>query len=106
MADEVIEQLEISAKYAGYIDKQVAEVERTSQLEHLKLPATLDYREVRALSHEVRQKLSLHRPDTLGQAARIPGVTPAAISLLLVHLRKGDWRERPAAPKHRQNQVA
>ena len=106
LADEVIEQLEISAKYAGYIDKQVAEVERTSQLEHLKLPATLDYREVRALSHEVRQKLSLHRPDTLGQAARIPGVTPAAISLLLVHLRKGDWRERPAAPKHRQNQVA
>ena len=106
LADEVIEQLEISTKYAGYIDKQVAEVERGAHMEHLKLPATLDYREVRALSHEVRQKLSLHRPDTVGQAARIPGVTPAAISLLLVHLRKGDWRDASLAPARHENQVA
>ena len=106
LADEVIEQLEISTKYAGYIDKQVAEVERAAHLEHLKLPSTLDYREVRALSHEVRQKLSQHRPDTVGQAARIPGVTPAAISLLLVHLRKGDWRDGSIAPPHRENRVA
>jgi len=106
LADEVIEQLEISTKYAGYIDKQVAEVERAAHMEHLKLPSTLDYLEVRALSHEVRQKLSLHRPDTVGQAARIAGVTPAAISLLLVHLRKGDWRDEPLAPERRENQVA
>ena len=106
VADEVIEQLEIATKYAGYIDKQVTEVERVSHLAHLQLPADLDYHLVRALSHEVRQKLSLHRPDTVGQAARIPGVTPAAVSLLLVHLRKGNWRDGPAAPKRRENQIA
>ena len=106
VADEVIEQLEIATKYAGYIDKQVTEVERVSHLAHLQLPADLDYHQVRALSHEVRQKLSLHRPDTVGQAARIPGVTPAAVSLLLVHLRKGNWRDGPAAPKRRENQIA
>ena len=106
VADEVIEQLEIATKYAGYIDKQVTEVERVSHLAHLRLPADLDYHQVRALSHEVRQKLSLHRPDTVGQAARIPGVTPAAVSLLLVHLRKGNWRDGPAASKRRENQIA
>ncbi|MBL8286641.1 MAG: tRNA uridine-5-carboxymethylaminomethyl(34) synthesis enzyme MnmG [Rubrivivax sp.] len=88
-ADAVIEQCEIGIKYAGYIDKQRDEVERAAALEALPLPPALDYAQVAALSHEVRQKLARHRPATLGQAARISGVTPAAISLLLVHLRKG-----------------
>ncbi|MCW5635650.1 MAG: tRNA uridine-5-carboxymethylaminomethyl(34) synthesis enzyme MnmG [Rubrivivax sp.] len=87
-ADAVIEQCEIAIKYAGYIDKQRDEVERAAALEELPLPETLDYAQVTALSHEVRQKLARHRPATLGQAARISGVTPAAISLLLVHLKK------------------
>jgi tRNA uridine 5-carboxymethylaminomethyl modification enzyme len=102
LAGAVIEQVEIATKYAGYIDKQVDEVERAAAYEHLALPETLDYAQVTALSHEVRQKLSRHRPATLGQASRISGVTPAAISLLLVHLRKGRFKgfgaaDRPAA---------
>jgi tRNA uridine 5-carboxymethylaminomethyl modification enzyme len=88
LAGEVIEQLEIATKYAGYIDKQNDEVARAQGLEELALPAELDYNQVTALSFEVRQKLSQHRPQTLGQATRISGVTPAAISLLLVHLKK------------------
>jgi tRNA uridine 5-carboxymethylaminomethyl modification enzyme len=88
LADAVIEQVEIATKYAGYIDKQREEVERGAHYEHLKLPAELDYSQVGALSIEVRQKLAKHRPETLGQASRISGVTPAAISLLLVHLKK------------------
>ena len=91
-ADAVIEQAEIGIKYAGYIDKQVDEVERASALEGLTLPEDLDYEQVTALSFEVRQKLARHRPATLGQASRISGVTPAAISLLLVHLKKGRFR--------------
>jgi tRNA uridine 5-carboxymethylaminomethyl modification enzyme len=92
LATEVIEQVEIATKYAGYINKQREEVERAANYEHLVLPADLDYGQVTALSHEVRQKLSRHRPATLGQAARISGVTPAAISLLLVHLKKGRFK--------------
>ena len=92
LAAAVIEQLEVATKYAGYIDKQVEEVERAAHFEGLVLPAELDYAQVAALSHEVRQKLSQHRPQTLGQASRIAGVTPAAISLLLVHLKKGRFR--------------
>jgi len=88
LADAVIEQVEISVKYAGYIDKQNEEVARAAHFEHLALPADLDYAQVPALGFEVRQKLGQHRPQTLGQASRISGVTPAAISLLLVHLRK------------------
>jgi tRNA uridine 5-carboxymethylaminomethyl modification enzyme len=88
VADTVIEQTEISIKYAGYIDKQHEEVERAASFEGLALPDDLDYSLVSALSFEVRQKLSKQRPQTLGQAARISGVTPAAISLLLVHLKK------------------
>jgi len=88
LADEVIEQVEIATKYAGYIDKQNEEVSRAQGLEELALPAELDYDQVKALSFEVRQKLNQHRPQTLGQATRISGVTPAAISLLLVHLKK------------------
>ena len=91
-ADEVIEQAEIGIRYAGYIDKQIDEVERASAFENLTLPADLDYAQVSALSFEVRQKLTKHRPATLGQASRISGVTPAAISLLLVHLKKGRFK--------------
>ncbi|MEN9627826.1 MAG: tRNA uridine 5-carboxymethylaminomethyl modification protein, partial [Pseudomonadota bacterium] len=98
-ADAVIEQAEISLKYAGYIDKQNDEVERAAHYENLRLPPELDYSQVTALSFEVRQKLSRHRPATLGQAARLSGMTPAAVSLLLVHLRKGEWKSAagPAA---------
>jgi tRNA uridine 5-carboxymethylaminomethyl modification enzyme len=84
----VVEQVEIAAKYSGYIDRQRDEVERAARYEELKLPADLDYMQVTALSIEVRQKLSQHRPETLGLASRISGVTPAAISLLLVHLKR------------------
>lgn len=93
VADESIkEQVEIQIKYAGYIDRQAKEVERHEHYENLKLPADLDYMEVKALSIEVRQKLNRHRPETLGQASRISGITPAAISLLLVHLKKGGFK--------------
>ena len=88
----VIEQVEIAAKYAGYIDRQKDEVQRAAHYEGLKLPADLDYMQVPALSIEVRQKLNLHRPETLGQASRISGVTPAAVSLLLIHLKKGGFK--------------
>lgn len=84
-----VEQIEIAAKYSGYIDRQHDEVERAAHFENLKLPETFDYGQVKALSYEVRQKLSKHRPETLGMASRISGVTPAAISLLMIHLRKG-----------------
>ncbi len=93
LADQVIEQVEISVKYAGYIDKQREDVARSARAEHLRLPAELDYAQVSALSNEVRQKLNQHRPETLGQASRISGVTPAAISLLLVHLKKKGWAQ-------------
>jgi tRNA uridine 5-carboxymethylaminomethyl modification enzyme len=88
----VIEQLEITAKYAGYIDLQKVEVERAAHYENLKLPPDLDYLQVSALSFEARQTLSKHRPETLGLASRISGVTPATISLLLVHLKKNLWK--------------
>jgi tRNA uridine 5-carboxymethylaminomethyl modification enzyme len=94
----VAEQVEISVKYAGYIDRQAREVERHDHYENLKLPAEIDYMDVRGLSVEVRQKLNKHRPETLGQASRISGVTPAAISLLLVHLKKGGFKDFVAAP--------
>ena len=87
-ADAVIEQTEIAIKYAGYIDKQNEEIVRAASLEDLKLPEQLDYASVTALSFEARQILARHRPATLGQASRISGVTPAAVSLLLVHLKK------------------
>jgi tRNA uridine 5-carboxymethylaminomethyl modification enzyme len=92
LAEAVIEQLEIGIKYAGYIDKQVDEVGRAQLYENLPLPAELNYGQVTALSFEVRQKLTRHRPETLGQAARISGVTPAAVSLLLVHLKKNRFK--------------
>jgi tRNA uridine 5-carboxymethylaminomethyl modification enzyme len=85
---EVIEQVEIQAKYQGYIDRQRDEVARQATYENLSLPETLDYTEVIGLSREVCQKLQMQRPQTLGQAARIQGITPAAIGLLLVHLKR------------------
>ncbi|NBW54913.1 MAG: tRNA uridine-5-carboxymethylaminomethyl(34) synthesis enzyme MnmG [Betaproteobacteria bacterium] len=87
--ETVVEQIDIAAKYAGYIDRQNDEVERAAHYENMALPEDLDYLAIAALSIEVRQKLNKHRPETLGQASRISGVTPAAISLLLVHLRRG-----------------
>ncbi|MCU0931662.1 MAG: tRNA uridine-5-carboxymethylaminomethyl(34) synthesis enzyme MnmG [Serpentinimonas sp.] len=87
-----LEQVEIAAKYSGYIDRQRDEVERASHYENLKLPLDLDYLQIAALSFEVRQKLNKHRPETLGQASRISGVTPAAVSLILVHLKRGKWK--------------
>ena len=88
----VIEQLEITAKYAGYIELQKVEVERAARYENLMLPADLDYLQVSALSFEARQTLAKHRPETLGMASRIQGVTPATVSLLLVHLKKKLWK--------------
>ena len=88
----VIEQVEIAAKYSGYIERQRDEVERAAYYEGLRLPLELDYVQIPALSIEVRQKLQKHRPETLGQAGRISGVTPAAISLLLIHLKKGGFK--------------
>ncbi len=93
LSDAVIEQVDIAAKYSGYIDRQKDEVERAAHFEKLRLPNELDYMQVAALSFEVRQKLQKHRPETLGQASRISGVTPAAISLLMVHLKKGGFKE-------------
>jgi tRNA uridine 5-carboxymethylaminomethyl modification enzyme len=95
----VIEQVEIQVKYAGYIDRQAKEVERHEHYENLPLPTAMDYLAIAALSMEVRQKLNKHQPETLGQASRIAGVTPAAISLLLVHLKKGGLRELSASAK-------
>jgi tRNA uridine 5-carboxymethylaminomethyl modification enzyme len=85
----VAEQVEIQAKYEGYVERQRTEVQRRAALEDRALPRELDYREVKGLSVEVQQKLNRHRPETIGQASRISGVTPAAISLLLVHLKRG-----------------
>ena len=92
LSASVIEQVEIAAKYSGYIDRQKDEVERAAHFERLRLPLDFDYMQVAALSFEVRQKLQKHRPETLGQASRISGVTPAAISLLMVHLKKGGFK--------------
>ncbi len=84
----VAEQVEIAAKYAGYIERQKEEVEHQLSQEQLALPADLDYTTLRGLSKEVQQKLNQQRPETVGQASRVQGVTPAAISLLLVHLKR------------------
>ena len=88
LAAQVALAVDVQAKYTGYIDRQHEEIERQRRHEETGLPADLDYAQVRGLSNEVRQRLLEHRPATLGQAARIPGVTPAAVSLLLVHLKR------------------
>ena len=92
LSEPVVEQVEIAAKYAGYIDRQRDEVGRAAHYEKLRLPPDLDYMQVTALSIEARQVLTRHRPETLGQASRITGITPAAISLLMVHLKKGGFK--------------
>ncbi len=95
----VAEQVETQAKYHGYIERQRDEIGRNEQYETLGLPEDMDYREVRGLSIEVQQKLNQHMPETVGQAARISGITPAAISLLLVHIKRGfcDYRQQKRA---------
>ena len=93
VADDVAEQVMIQVKYAGYINRQQNEVNRLQRNESTTLPADLDYKNVRGLSNEVREKLQNAKPLSLGQAARISGVTPAAVSLLLVHLRRSGWSE-------------
>ena len=85
---QILDQVEIQAKYAGYIERQQTEIDRTRRYDNWSLPEDFDYVNVVGLSNEVREKLCRTRPETLGQAARIQGVTPAAISLLLVHLKK------------------
>ena len=85
---KVAEQLEIQAKYSGYIERQQTEIARQQRHEETTLPMDFDYTNVRGLSSEIKQKLTQYRPTTIGQASRISGVTPAAISLLLVHLKK------------------
>ena len=88
LRDQVVEQVEIQAKYSGYIERQRDEVERARRAESICLPGDLDYAGVKGLSAEVSEKLARHQPQTIGQAGRIPGVTPAAVSLLLIHLKK------------------
>jgi len=88
----VVEQVEIAAKYSGYIDRQKDEVERAAHYENLRLPVELDYMQVSALSIEARQRLTKLRPETLGQASRMSGITPASVSLLLIHLKKSGFK--------------
>lgn len=93
LSNQVIQQVEIDVKYEGYIERQKQEVLRHAQQETMILPKNLDYSTVHGLSNEVKQKLNQHQPETIGQAARISGITPAAISLLLVHLKRGMARQ-------------
>ncbi|MGH7462300.1 MAG: FAD-dependent oxidoreductase, partial [Longimicrobiales bacterium] len=97
VTDEVAFQVEVQAKYHGYIERQQAEVERNRRDEDARLPDDIDYTNVTGLSAEVRQKLSQQRPVNLGQAARIPGVTPAAVSLLRIYLKKRSFKFRQSA---------
>ena len=97
LATQIIDQVEISVKYQGYIERQALEITRQEHNETFPLPESLDYSQVIGLSKEVQQKLNLHKPETLGQAGRISGVTPAALSLLLVHLKKGLGRAQETA---------
>ncbi len=87
----VAEQVEVQAKYSGYLNRQLDEIEKTKRHQQTSIPNIIDYANVRGLSSEARQKLSDHRPETIGQAGRIPGITPAAISLLMVHLKKSAY---------------
>ncbi|HEX2494263.1 MAG TPA: tRNA uridine-5-carboxymethylaminomethyl(34) synthesis enzyme MnmG, partial [Steroidobacter sp.] len=98
LSEQVMLQVEVQAKYTGYIDRQEQEIERLRRHEETRLPETLDYAQVRGLSTEVRQRLTQTRPQTIGQASRIPGVTPAAISLLLVHLKRRSGEKGSGQP--------
>jgi tRNA uridine 5-carboxymethylaminomethyl modification enzyme len=90
LAEQVKLQVDVQAKYSGYLQRQNEEIERQQRNDALRLPDNIDYAQVSGLSNEARQRLREVRPETLGQAARIPGLTPAAVSLLLVHLKKRD----------------
>ncbi len=89
LADDVTEQVEIQVKYQGYIDRQQEEINNRRDIETLRLPENIDYAKVKGLSAEVQQKLNQHKPETVGQVSRISGVTPAAVALLMVHLKRG-----------------
>ena len=97
VAAEVADQVEVSAKYEGYIDRQKVEIEKARGQNELRIPADVDYGAVRGLSREAQQKLSQHRPETIGQASRLQGMTPATISLLLVHLKRMSKRDEKTA---------
>ncbi len=92
LRDTVLEQVEIAAKYSGYIDRQQDEIARAAHYENLRLPGGMDYSQVQSLSFEARHKLAKHQPETLGQASRISGITPATISLLLIYLKKSKFK--------------
>lgn len=99
LTEQVKEQVEIAAKYQGYIDRQADEVARSRNQENTRLPADLDYADVHGLSIEARQKLNTHKPETIGQASRISGITPATISLLLVYLKRKQKSELLDSPR-------
>ena len=88
----ISEQVEIQVKYKGYIDRQLEQVEQSKKMETTRIPAEIDYASIKSLTTEVREKLSKNRPDTLGQASRIPGITPAAISILAIALKSSSWK--------------
>jgi tRNA uridine 5-carboxymethylaminomethyl modification enzyme len=96
---QAAEQVEIQAKYAGYIDRQQEDIERLRRYENTRLPENIDYTTVSGLSNEVKQKLTEAKPVTLARAGRVPGVTPAAISLLLIYLKKRGALDRPSSPR-------
>lgn len=102
---ELVSQLEIEVKYAGYVLRQQAEVERGAGNESIRLPADFDYTSVNGLSKEVQQKLNTNKPETIGQAGRIQGITPAAISLLLVHLKKRDLLNKTRAANNSSDEA-
>jgi len=86
VSDEVLEQVEVTIKYSGYIDKERANADKLTRLEHVKIPDEFDYKELKSLSFEAREKLSAIKPSTVSQASRISGVSPSDISILLIHL--------------------
>jgi tRNA uridine 5-carboxymethylaminomethyl modification enzyme len=88
VTEQVAQQVEVQAKYAGYIERQQQDIDKAKRYDHLKIPDDLDFNLVKGLSNEVREKFIKQRPETLGLASRIPGVTPAAISLLLIYMKK------------------
>jgi tRNA uridine 5-carboxymethylaminomethyl modification enzyme len=103
--EAVLEQVEIAAKYSGYIDRQQDEINRAAHYEGMRLPQNLDYLQVSSLSFEARQKLAKHKPETLGQASRISGITPASISLLLIYLKKAKFKGFAASANDSGEQV-
>ena len=100
IADNVAEQVAIQLKYAGYIDRQQQDIDRLKRHEAMKIPTDLDFARVDGLSNEIRQKLTEVRPENLAHAGRVPGVTPAALSLLLVHLKKREMSNTGRAIAH------